>query len=159
MFKHTLFVIMLAVAGLALGCNPDMRKRIPGSYLTEIQDYESTCTPGSSGPPDGTRLLVRIDAVSETTFNFTFATGEEPLVIPDAAVDEDGNFSTTYSQRVPNIYNEFLYDLTGNVTPDLLTATLTLYILPVPGNGTEPVCFASITVSGPRCEGACTETN
>ena len=153
-----LFVIMLAVAGLALGCNPDMRKHIPGSYLTEIRDYESTCTPGS-GPPDGTPLLVRIDAVSETTFNFIFATGEEPLVIPNAAVDEDGNFSTTYSQRVPQIYNEFLYDLTGNVTPDLLTATLTLYILPVPGNGTEPVCFASITVSGPRCADPCMETN
>lgn len=155
MFKNVSFAIAIVLAGSGWACNQDVRKKIPGSYLTEIQGYENSCNPDDPGPTKGSPLLVRIDAATETTFDFIFMTGENPLLVPDMPVDKDGNFSASYPWTLPNLYNDLMLDLTGSGDGDTLTATLTLSVLPLEGNGTDPVCFVAITASGPRCDSGC----
>lgn len=160
MFKHTLFTITLALAGVSLGCDEDVRDEIPGWYVTALQDYENACRPNDPEPAPGSPLLVQIDAVSRTTFDFIFRTEEDLLaVVPDVSVDRHGAWNASYPWRFPNLYNDLTLDFWGNADSETLTATLVWTVLPVPGNGTDPVCFGSVTVSGPRYEGSYGETN
>ncbi|MEK7516380.1 MAG: hypothetical protein AAB562_02170 [Patescibacteria group bacterium] len=158
MFKNSFFAIAIAfvLAGTGWGCNQDIRKRLPGSYLTEIQDYENSCNPDDPGPPEWSPLLVRIDAATETDFDFTFGTEKDALVVPDVSVDRHGAWNASYPWRLPNLYNDLTLDITGNGDGDAVTATLTLNVLPLPGDtGPSPVCYLAITISGPRCDETC----